>query len=419
MLRFLRAVLVVGFGLTVMCNVSATELTKSEQTRLALDWIQSIKSETISDVEKNCAIAQETAAIRRSKCVNHANVKRAKNHLSYLELSQLVGQCNTEYSKNLGIVQARAESKGGTCAVDESDETNDTSSDTETSSETYLMLVSAATAKSDETTLTLEGIDPGLLVFSNSPDKDVRSVTIDDLVKDWDSLFTVAPNAALTWDRNETSGRIVIALQAPSYDNNTLVFPYTVVPDNGTVGNINSDIAVQESVPENMQDVRLFIDDFLNTLFGNNQTCTITIQNTTIETLTLTDVHLNSGEETITPLDSLGPLDQTTFQSYLGSDDSCSGFIKYETASGEAVSYYFNAVEDEDPIWFFRCDDSFGCYYTNDDPDDPDDFQQVLTICSAVNLCAIDTYSPIDNTPQDTMDGYENIDAIVSSQITD
>ncbi len=242
-------------------------------------------------------------------------------------------------------------------------------------------------------------------MFSNSPDKDVRSVTIDHLVKNWDSLFKVAPNAVLRWDSNETSGRIVIALQAPNYVNNTLVFPYTIVPDNGTVGNINSDIAVQESVPENMQDVRLFIDSIIYT-----DTCEITINNTTIETLTLTDAHLDNGDKTYAPLDSLGPLSETTFASDQGDDGACSGFIKYETASGEAVSYYFYNAETGDNEWYFRCDDSFGCYYSTGS--DSTSLEQVLTICSAENLCAIDTYSPIDNTTQDTMDAYENIEQI-------
>lgn len=389
----IRFALAVGVALIPTANVDARDLAEMLGVHLNSDSVGSLSLRHPAQGGIDCAAVREKAGNRRSHCITYAKIQTINKDLSYRKFNRLVRQCYREYAEGVFNALVSAGKNDGVCPVDATDSDD----------ESFLLLITGASGRSDGAALTVEGIDPSVLYFSDIPYHDVGEVSINDLADNWDSYFEFAPNAALTWDRDQSSGRIVIELEAPTYDNGRLVFPYNVVSSEGQLAGVVSEIETQETVPENMQDIRLFVDSIWYT-----ETCAIAITNLSSETLTLTEIHLDYGAETETPPSTLGTLDYGTFASEeTDSEGACSGFIKYESDSGAEVSYYFYNSDIGDNEWAFHCDDEFGCYYNT--VSDSTSLQQRLTICNPGNYCALDTDSPIDNASQTTMDAYENI----------
>ena len=92
----------------------------------------------------------------------------------------------------------------------------------------------------NETTYSLELNDvlDKTILFSDRPDRIVKSVTTSDFIGNWstgeDSFAVDAPNAVLVVDEKDKQDNTIIELFNPIYDSNKKALKYDVTPDNVT-----------------------------------------------------------------------------------------------------------------------------------------------------------------------------------------
>ncbi len=136
-------------------------------------------------------------------------------------------------------------------------------------------MIDAESGTSDGSTLTLTGLDPAVVMFSDRPQRLVRKVAVEDFVSEWASygFDTVPPNAAVTWRGEDDLERSsVIELTDPNFDGEALSFSFDLSPIE-----VSSAIpaASDEMLPESFEDVSVFVDNAASC----SSPLTMTIQN--------------------------------------------------------------------------------------------------------------------------------------------
>jgi hypothetical protein len=120
----------------------------------------------------------------------------------------------------------------------------------ETIEEMFVQLGSGVTCSSD--TLTIEGVTPSTLYFSDRPKRVVGHVTTEQFVEDWglgpNSFESDPPNAVLTFPQADGAlDDVVVQLSFPSLSNDSLSYTIKVL---------------EGSLPEVAGACSLFIDPF-------------------------------------------------------------------------------------------------------------------------------------------------------------
>lgn len=124
----------------------------------------------------------------------------------------------------------------------------------------WLLVIDAASATADGTTLTLTGVEDEVITFTDRPVRDVNRAATSEIVDGWESFFgDDPPNAALGWTRDGVGFDAVIELSDPVLDGTTLRFSYVVLED--TPDRLASLVRTSGLVlPPEMTDVSLFVD---------------------------------------------------------------------------------------------------------------------------------------------------------------
>ncbi|MGZ4708244.1 MAG: hypothetical protein ACXWBN_05835 [Acidimicrobiales bacterium] len=120
----------------------------------------------------------------------------------------------------------------------------------ETIEEMFVQLGSGVRSTSD--TLTIEGVTPSTLYFSDRPERVVGHVTTEQFVDDWslgpNSFESDPPNAVLTFpEADGTLDDVVVELSSPHLSNDTLSYTIKVL---------------EGSLPDAAGACSLFIDPF-------------------------------------------------------------------------------------------------------------------------------------------------------------
>ncbi len=111
--------------------------------------------------------------------------------------------------------------------------------------------------------LTLTGIDPHVMAFTDRPVRDTQIMGIQALADSWDELFANAPPNAVLVEHNSQgqADSLVLELTSPQVEGDSLTFSARVLDNEsaqgvrGLIGTLRSDI------PSTFDEASLFIDD--------------------------------------------------------------------------------------------------------------------------------------------------------------
>jgi hypothetical protein len=121
------------------------------------------------------------------------------------------------------------------------------------------------TANGDGTyALTLSGIDPNVMAFTDRPDRQTAILTAQDLVEAWPSMFAdSAPNAVLVeHDPAGDTDSLVIVLTDPALDGSTVTYTVEILEDEAHPSSVDGIVdSPHVEPPAEFADVSLFIDD--------------------------------------------------------------------------------------------------------------------------------------------------------------
>ncbi|MDX1373830.1 MAG: hypothetical protein R3321_15250 [Nitrososphaeraceae archaeon] len=86
--------------------------------------------------------------------------------------------------------------------------------------------------------LELNDISDKIILFSDRPDRIVKSISTSDFIGNWstgeDSFALDAPNAVLVVDEKDKQDIVVVELFSPIYDSDKKALKYDATPDNAT-----------------------------------------------------------------------------------------------------------------------------------------------------------------------------------------
>lgn len=131
--------------------------------------------------------------------------------------------------------------------------------------------------------LTLTGIDPHVMAFTDRPARDTQIIGVQALTDAWDELFESAPpNAVLVeHDSQGEADSLILELTNPEIDGGSLTFSAQVLNDeraqdvSGLVGTLHS------ATPNTFNEASLFIDDIdCPPDSGPTSACMLVYQNT-------------------------------------------------------------------------------------------------------------------------------------------
>ena len=120
------------------------------------------------------------------------------------------------------------------------------------------------TGDDDTYTLTLTGIDPNVMAFTDRPDRQTAILTAQELVDAWPSMFAdSAPNAVLVeHDPTGDTDSLVVVLTDPRVDGATMTYTATILEDEDHPAEVEGIVgAPHAEPPAEFADVSLFIDD--------------------------------------------------------------------------------------------------------------------------------------------------------------
>lgn len=121
------------------------------------------------------------------------------------------------------------------------------------------------TANGDGTyALTLSGVDPNVMAFTDRPDRQTAILTAQDLVQAWPSMFAdAAPNAVLVEHApTGDTDSLVLVLSDPQVDGTTMTYTATILEDEDHPSSVEGIVgAPHAEPPAEFADVSLFIDD--------------------------------------------------------------------------------------------------------------------------------------------------------------
>lgn len=112
-------------------------------------------------------------------------------------------------------------------------------------------------------TLTLTDIDPGVVGFTDRPDRDTAVIAVAGFVEAWPTMFAdSAPNAVLVEHQPDgESDSFVVELSDPKLDGTTLSFTAEVLDGEDHSGIAGVTATPHTDPPAKFQTVSLFIDD--------------------------------------------------------------------------------------------------------------------------------------------------------------
>lgn len=112
--------------------------------------------------------------------------------------------------------------------------------------------------------LTMSGIDPKVMAFTDRPDRQTAILTAQDLVDTWPSMFAdSAPNAVLVeHDPSGETDSLVVVLTDPALDGSTMTYTATILEDEAHPSSVDGIVnSPHADPPSEFADVSLFIDD--------------------------------------------------------------------------------------------------------------------------------------------------------------
>lgn len=112
--------------------------------------------------------------------------------------------------------------------------------------------------------LTMSGIDPKVMAFTDRPDRQTAILTAQDLVDAWPSMFAdSAPNAVLVeHDPSGDTDSLVVVLTDPRLDGGTLSYTVEILEDEEHPSSVQGMVGEPHAVPPaTFADASLFIDD--------------------------------------------------------------------------------------------------------------------------------------------------------------
>lgn len=124
-------------------------------------------------------------------------------------------------------------------------------------------------------TLTLIDVDPGVIGFTDRPDRDTAVIAVERFVEAWPTMFAdSAPNAVLVEHQPDgESDSFVVELSDPRLDGTTLSFTAEVLDGEDHSGIAGVTVTPHTDPPAKFQTVSLFIDDTPAGYFGNAFAC--------------------------------------------------------------------------------------------------------------------------------------------------
>lgn len=112
--------------------------------------------------------------------------------------------------------------------------------------------------------LTMTGVDPNVMAFTDRPDRQTAILTAQDLVQAWPSMFAdAAPNAVLVeHDPTGDTDSLVLVLTDPEVDGTTMTYTAAILEDEDHPSSVDGIVgAPHAEPPAEFADVSLFIDD--------------------------------------------------------------------------------------------------------------------------------------------------------------
>jgi hypothetical protein len=115
----------------------------------------------------------------------------------------------------------------------------------------WLYVIDADAAVATDSSLTLAGLDPDAVAFTDRPTRQARRLLVQELVDDWNAMGFVddPPNAALAVRLEGEQQVYVVELTEPQLDADELTFSYVLIDEPGT------------PLPANLGPLAVFIDD--------------------------------------------------------------------------------------------------------------------------------------------------------------
>jgi hypothetical protein len=131
----------------------------------------------------------------------------------------------------------------------------------EKETESWLFVLDATSATADGDRLTLVGVDPISVAFTDRPRRLVARVQTSGLSRTWDDAGFAEdpPNAAVSWFDDDGEHSVVVVLSDPQPAADDLSFAYRVIEKNPK--RLRSHTAdPQPDLPAELRDVVVFVD---------------------------------------------------------------------------------------------------------------------------------------------------------------
>lgn len=116
--------------------------------------------------------------------------------------------------------------------------------------------------------LTLTGIDPHVMAFTDRPVRDTQIFGIQALADGWNELFESSPPNAVLVEHNAQgeADSVVLVLSNPQVSGDELTFSAQMLTDEAAAEATSLEGTLHSAAPASFEEVSVFIDDVSNTL---------------------------------------------------------------------------------------------------------------------------------------------------------
>jgi hypothetical protein len=111
--------------------------------------------------------------------------------------------------------------------------------------------------------LTMSGIDPHVMAFTDRPARDTQIIGIQALADSWDELFASAPPNAVLVEHNAQgeADSVVLELTSPEVEGDSITFSAQVLDEKKAQGVSGLAGTLHSEAPSTFNEASLFIDD--------------------------------------------------------------------------------------------------------------------------------------------------------------
>ena len=111
----------------------------------------------------------------------------------------------------------------------------------------WLVVINAESARVGDGQLTLEGLQPMGLAFTDRPVRRVRRITTEKFMAKWEDIFAGgSPNAAVSWLGEDGENTAVVELGTPtSLGKSSAVLPFQLLPPEDCIPGVVSGAAAE------------------------------------------------------------------------------------------------------------------------------------------------------------------------------